>query len=86
MKLHFPASDGRDTADTCIEVDAPSRLHLGFLDPNASLGRRFASLGLVIDAFATRLERFPQLSLAGTPERRPTFTLRGLETLPVFLT
>ncbi len=46
-------------ADACIQVDAPSRLHLGFLDPNASLGRRFASLGLVIDAFATRLEVCP---------------------------
>jgi len=28
-------------------------LHLGFLDPGASLGRRFGSLGLVIDGFAT---------------------------------
>lgn len=36
-------------------VDAPARLHLGFLDPNASLGRRFASLGLVIDGMSTRV-------------------------------
>ena len=59
MKLHFSPSDKLDAADACIQVDAPSRLHLGFLDPNASLGRRFASLGLVIDAFATRLEVCP---------------------------
>ncbi|MHB1374809.1 MAG: beta-ribofuranosylaminobenzene 5'-phosphate synthase family protein [Thauera sp.] len=52
------------SAETCVRVDAPSRLHLGFLDPNASLGRRFASLGLVIDAFATRLE------IAAAPETR----------------
>jgi predicted sugar kinase len=29
-------------------VHAPARLHLGFLDPGASLGRPFGSLGLVI--------------------------------------
>ncbi|MBL8445777.1 MAG: beta-ribofuranosylaminobenzene 5'-phosphate synthase [Zoogloeaceae bacterium] len=38
-----------------ISVEAPARLHLGFLDPSASLGRRFASLGLVIDGFSTRV-------------------------------
>ena len=37
------------------QVDAPARLHLGFLDPSATLGRRFASLGLVIDGMSTRL-------------------------------
>lgn len=41
---------------TAITIDAPARLHLGFLDPNASLGRAFGSLGLVIDAQGTRLE------------------------------
>jgi beta-RFAP synthase len=37
-------------------VRAPARLHLGFLDPGASLGRRFGSLGLVIDGFETEVE------------------------------
>ncbi|SIT38479.1 Beta-ribofuranosylaminobenzene 5'-phosphate synthase family [Paraburkholderia ribeironis] len=41
---------------TAVTIDAPARLHLGFLDPNASLGRAFGSLGLVIDAHGTRLE------------------------------
>ncbi|MGA8056371.1 MAG: beta-ribofuranosylaminobenzene 5'-phosphate synthase family protein [Burkholderiales bacterium] len=36
-----------------IEVAAPARLHLGFLDLNGNLGRRFGSLGLAIDAFPT---------------------------------
>lgn len=36
-----------------VEVRAPGRLHLGFLDPAATLGRRFGSLGLVIDGFET---------------------------------
>lgn len=39
-------------------VAAPARIHLGFLDPSATLGRRFASLGLVIDGFDTRIEAF----------------------------
>ena len=40
-------------------VRAPARLHLGFLDPSASLGRRFGSLGLVIDGFDTVIEVQP---------------------------
>lgn len=42
--------------DPSILVEAPARLHLGFLDLNGDLGRRFGSLGLTIDAFATRLQ------------------------------
>jgi cytochrome P450 len=34
-------------------------------------------------ALSALLARFPQLELAGQPVRRPTFTLRGLESLPV---
>jgi beta-RFAP synthase len=37
-------------------VRAPGRLHLGFLDPSGSLGRRFGSLGLVIEGFETVVE------------------------------
>lgn len=59
MKFHLSPTGKCDASEAGIRVDAPSRLHLGFLDPNASLGRRFASLGLVIDAFATRLEISP---------------------------
>jgi beta-ribofuranosylaminobenzene 5'-phosphate synthase len=32
-----------------VRVQAPARLHLGFLDPAGTLGRRFGSLGLVIE-------------------------------------
>jgi beta-RFAP synthase len=38
-----------------VEVYAPARLHLGFLDLNGGLGRRFGSLGLTIDGIGTRL-------------------------------
>jgi beta-RFAP synthase len=36
-----------------VDVRAPGRLHLGFLDPAGTLGRRFGSLGLVVDRFET---------------------------------
>jgi beta-RFAP synthase len=43
------------TAEYSVEVDAPARLHLGFLDLHGGLGRRFGSIGLTIDTLATRL-------------------------------
>ncbi|MBO0902648.1 beta-ribofuranosylaminobenzene 5'-phosphate synthase family protein [Jiella sonneratiae] len=41
--------------DDVVTVLAPARLHLGFLDPGGSLGRRFGGVGLAIDAPATTL-------------------------------
>jgi beta-ribofuranosylaminobenzene 5'-phosphate synthase len=38
-----------------VTVSAPARLHLGFLDLNGSLGRRFGSFGLAISGPRTRL-------------------------------
>ncbi|MGQ3674998.1 beta-ribofuranosylaminobenzene 5'-phosphate synthase family protein [Xanthobacter sp. TB0139] len=38
-----------------VSVATAARLHFGFLDPAATLGRSFGSLGLMIDGFATRL-------------------------------
>ena len=38
-----------------VEVIAPARLHLGFLDMNGSLGRRFGSIGLSISDIVTHL-------------------------------
>lgn len=59
---------------TVVTVRAPARLHLGFLDPSGSLGRRFGSLGLVIDGLSTELEIGPAASdevVAATPAARP---------------
>ena len=39
-----------------VRVAAPARLHLGFLDPAATLGRRFGSVGLVLDGRDTVVE------------------------------
>jgi beta-ribofuranosylaminobenzene 5'-phosphate synthase len=38
-----------------VEVFAPARLHLGFLDVSGTLGRRFGSLGLTIQGMGTRI-------------------------------
>lgn len=46
----------RSDRDGAVTVSAPGRLHLGFLDPAGSLGRRFGSVGLVIDGFETEVE------------------------------
>jgi beta-ribofuranosylaminobenzene 5'-phosphate synthase len=42
-----------------VTAIAPARLHLGFLDLNGGLGRRFGSLGLAIDHPVTRLTIAP---------------------------
>ncbi len=49
----------RTEARMAVAVRAPGRLHLGFLDPSGSLGRRFGSLGLVIEGFETHIELAP---------------------------
>jgi beta-RFAP synthase len=38
-----------------VVVEAPARLHLGFLDMEGGLGRRFGSLGVAIEEVATRI-------------------------------
>jgi hypothetical protein len=45
----------RDRPNASVEVFAPARLHLGFLDLDGGLGRRFGGLGVAIDGFETRL-------------------------------
>lgn len=47
----------RDLSETtAVRVTAPARLHLGFLDLNGEIGRRYGSIGLAIDGPATVLE------------------------------
>jgi len=53
--------EGLHTA--AIAIDAPARLHLGFLDLEGTLGRRFGSIGLAIDGIATQLTMAPSRSL-----------------------
>ena len=46
-----------------VTVTVPARLHLGFLDLDGGLGRRFGGLGITLDAPCTRL----RLSRGGPP-------------------
>lgn len=52
MKSHSADSPA---ALRSVSVRAPARLHLGFLDLNASIGRRFGSIGLAIGSHHTSL-------------------------------
>jgi len=56
MTLVSPPPPLRNPVRAAIRVCAPGRLHLGFLDPSGTLGRRFGSLGLVIDGFESEVE------------------------------
>jgi beta-ribofuranosylaminobenzene 5'-phosphate synthase len=59
--------------EAAVRLRAPGRLHLGFLDPAGSLGRRFGSLGLVVNGFETEVElgasAEEQVSASGRAER-----------------
>ena len=43
------------TTVSSVTVAAPARLHLGFLDLNASQGRKFGSLGLAVNSHYTQI-------------------------------
>ena len=55
-----------------IYIEAPARLHLGFLDLEGGLGRRFGSVGLTLDDLATKIIARPseQLNIIGDPSGR----------------
>jgi beta-ribofuranosylaminobenzene 5'-phosphate synthase len=40
---------------SALRIEASARLHLGFLDLDGGLGRRFGSIGLAIDGLSTRV-------------------------------
>ena len=44
-----------------VDVSVPARLHLGLLDLDGGLGRRFGSLGITLDAPRTKLSLTPAI-------------------------
>jgi len=50
-----------------VSAHAPARLHLGFLDPSGSRGRRFCSVGLTLEGLGVSL----------TAEQASTFSVSG---------
>lgn len=61
-----------------IRVTAPARLHLGFLDLNGALGRRFGSIGLAVDRPRTDLilTRAPEHAATGPEAERALALLK----------
>ncbi len=69
-----------------VSVAASARLHLGFLDMNGGLGRKFGGVGLALDAPATRLTltRADKNAVEGPESARAAALLeRAQETLGV---
>ncbi|MCJ2053259.1 beta-ribofuranosylaminobenzene 5'-phosphate synthase family protein [Methylobacterium sp. J-070] len=63
------------TDDGAVRVEAPARLHFGFLDLHGGLGRRFGSIGLAIDEPALALTA--RRSARGTVEGPEADRVRG---------
>jgi beta-ribofuranosylaminobenzene 5'-phosphate synthase len=57
---------------TNVTVQVPARLHLGFLDLNGGLGRRFGSIGLAINGPKTSItiSAAPQMRVTGAERER----------------
>lgn len=77
--------DDPGTGADCFDVARDPNPHVGFgLGRHFCLGAPLARVELEITV-RRLLERFPDISLADTPPRRPTWVLRGFEALPVTL-
>lgn len=59
MSSLLPLHERTEATAASARVCAAARLHLGFLDPSGTLGRRFGSLGLVINGFHTEVQVTP---------------------------
>lgn len=55
MKSEVTLPSGPIFPGNGLLIEAPARLHMGFLDMSGSLGRRFGSIGLGINEIVTRL-------------------------------
>jgi cytochrome P450 len=68
-----------------LDVTRDARRHVAFGGGvHNCLGIALARLEGTV-AFTGLLTRCPAMALAGAPERRPTYILRGLQALPVSL-
>ena len=58
--------------DQIVQVEAPARLHLGFLDLRGDLGRRFGGVGVSLEGIQTRVEcaRSAEFSANGPDSER----------------
>lgn len=77
MPIPFSGEDTKPGRLT-VQVEAPARLHLGFIDVSGSLGRPFGSIGLTLDGFSTviALARSARLDAQGPSAARALAYLR----------
>ncbi len=66
-----------------MTVTVPARLHLGFLDLNGGLGRRFGSIGLAISDLRTSIviRRAERMEISGPESDRARQYLQSMEYL-----
>lgn len=55
-----------------VSIEAPARLHFGFVDLHGGTGRRFGSLGMTLDNVSTQLQARPaqQIHVSGEDSER----------------
>jgi beta-ribofuranosylaminobenzene 5'-phosphate synthase len=71
----------RSPSPASVTVTVPARLHLGFLDLNGSLGRRFGSIGLAINGLKTSVtfNAASQLRVTGPENERVRGYLQAMQ-------
>ena len=71
----------RSPSPASVTVTVPARLHLGFLDLNGGLGRRFGSIGLAINGLKTSItfNAASQLQVTGPESERVRGYLQAMQ-------
>ena len=71
----------RSPSPASVTVTVPARLHLGFLDLNGCLGRRFGSIGLAINGLKTSItfNAASQLRVTGPENERVRGYLQAMQ-------
>ena len=71
----------RSPSPASVAVTVPARLHLGFLDLNGGLGRRFGSIGLAISGLKTSItfNAASQLRVTGPENERVRGYLQAMQ-------
>ena len=71
----------RSPSPASVTVTVPARLHLGFLDLNGGLGRRFGSIGLAINELKTSItfNAASQLRVTGPENERVRGYLQAMQ-------
>ena len=68
MPALLPPKMKPDT-DAAVSVDAPARLHLGFLDPSGTLGRRFGITDAELTALPAADDQSHKRQLGAVPSK-----------------